>query len=63
MVSALINLQVCAAGQRHLHFDQHFPIADTRDRDFLDLYIFFAVKDGRRHLAVHSELPPHELPG
>ena len=57
VVSALVNLEIGAAGQRDLHFDQNFALADARDGYSFNLQIFFAVQDGSCHFSVHCLLP------
>ncbi len=63
VIATLVDLQVGAAGQGDLHFDQYFPVAYPRDGHFFNLYVLFAIEDGRCHLSVHARLPSHELPG
>ena len=63
MIATLVDLQIGTAGQRDLHFDQHFTIANPRDGHSFNLHVLFAIEDGRCHLSVHVLLPSHELPG
>ena len=63
VIAALVDLQVGAAGQGDLHFDQYFPIAHARDGHSFNLYVLFAIEDGSCHLSVHARIPSHELPG
>ena len=63
VIAALVDLQVGAAGQCDLHFDQYFPIANPRDGHSFNLHVLFAIEDGGCHLSVHARLPSHELPG
>ena len=53
MISPLVDLEIGAAGQGHLHLDQHFPVPHPRDGYFLNLYVLFTVEDSGRHLSVH----------
>src|SRR6185437_3828699 len=58
MRSLLPHLQVCSAGQRHLHADQHFVLAEFRYPDALDLQVLAAVQNRCGH---HShEISRHE---
>ena len=63
MVAALVDLQVGAAGQRHLDLDQDLAFAHARNRDLFDLDVLFAIEDRRRHFSVHFEFPSQALPG
>src|SRR5216684_2430677 len=63
MIAALIHLQVRAAGKRHVDLHQNFAVTHAWDRHPFNLDVFFAVKNGRRHLAIHSWCPSHALPG
>ena len=44
VIAALIHLQIRAASESHLHFDEHFALSHARDGHSFDLEIFFAVK-------------------
>ena len=57
VVAALVDFQVSAAGQRHLHFDQNFALAHARDGHFFNLQVFFAVQDGSGHFPIHFWFP------
>ena len=63
MVAALVDLQVGAAGQRHLYLDQHFALFQLGDRHLLDFDVLFAVEDRRRHVVRSRYLSFHKLPG
>src|SRR5438552_14407888 len=51
MIAALINFQIGAAGQRDLHFDQHFSLANAGDGHPFNFHVLFAVEDSCRHLS------------
>ena len=53
VIAALINLEVGAAGERHLHLDQHLALFHARDGYSFNFQIFFAVQDGSRHFSIH----------
>ena len=68
VVAALIDLEIGAAGESDLDFDQHFALFHARDGHSFNLEIFFAVQDGGRHFSVHCLLPSQDsrfqvLPG
>src|SRR4029077_17062637 len=46
VIAALVHLEVGAAGQGDLNFDENLAIADAWDGYFFDLEVFFAVQDG-----------------
>ena len=53
VVAPLVHLQVGAAGECNLHFDEDLAVTDAGDGDFFDFQIFFAVQDGSGHFSVH----------
>ena len=55
VIAALVDLEVSAAGERDLDFDQDFALFHAGDGNFFDLQIFFAVEDGSRHFSIHFE--------
>ena len=63
MISALVDLKIGAAGERHLHLDEYFTFTDGRNRDLLNLYVLFTVEDSGCHVSIHSASPSHMLPG
>src|SRR5437773_1754838 len=54
VIAALVHLEIGAASQGDLNFDENLAIADARDGYFFDLEVFFAVQDGGSHFSVHS---------
>ena len=54
VIAALVHLEIGAASQGDLNFDENLTIADARDGYFFDLEVFFAVQDGGGHFSVHS---------
>src|SRR6266852_8486226 len=63
VIAPLIHLQIRAASEGHVDLHQNFAVTHAWDRHFFNLDVFFAVKDGSRHLAIHSWCPSHALPG
>ncbi len=63
VVAALVDLQIGAAGERDLDFDQNLAITNARDWYFFDLQIFFAVQDGSGHFSVHCGFLPNYYSG
>ena len=61
VIAALVHLQIGAAGQRHLHFNQHLAVFDARDGYSFNLEIFFAVQHGSRHFSIHCGVPSPAL--
>jgi hypothetical protein len=53
VVAALINLEIGAAGESDLYFDEDLSLLDARDGHTFNLEIFFAVQDGGGHFSVH----------
>ena len=53
VVAALINLEIGAAGEGDLYFDENLTLLDSRDRYSFNFEIFFAVQDGGGHFSVH----------
>src|SRR5579864_1687125 len=53
VIPALIDLEIGAAGERDLDFDEELAIAHVGDGNLLDLHVLFAVEDGCGHLASH----------
>jgi len=49
VVTALVNLQVGAAGERGLDADADFAGLERRRRDFFNLDFFLPVQDGGFH--------------
>jgi len=43
VIPPLVHLQISAAGEGDLHFDQDFSVRHSRDRNFFDLDVLFAV--------------------
>ena len=62
VIAALVDLEIGAAGQRDLDFDQNLAVTDARNRYFFDLEVFFAVQDGSGHFSVHCGFPSTLLP-
>ena len=54
VIAPLVHLEIGAASQGDLNFDENLAIADARDGYFFDLEVFFAVQDGGSHFSVHS---------
>ena len=68
VVATLIHLEVGAAGESDLDFDEYFTLFHAGNRHSFNLEIFFAVQDGGRHFSVQCELPSQDsrfrvLPG
>ena len=63
VITALVDLQVGAASERDLHFDQDLTFPHAGNGHLLDLYVFLAVQDGSRHFSIHFEHPSQALPG
>ena len=63
VVSALVDLQIRATGERDVNLDENFAVANAWNGNLLDLDILFSVEDCRRHLSVHSQIPSLTLPG
>jgi hypothetical protein len=53
VVSALIDLEIGAAGERDLDFDEKLAIAYVRDGNLLNLHVLFAIEDGCGHFSSH----------
>src|SRR5581483_3346695 len=56
VISALVNLQVGAAGERNLYLDQHLAGIHPRDGHSFNLHVLLAIEDGCCHLSVHARL-------
>src|SRR5579864_3959432 len=63
VIAALVHLEISAAGQRDLYFDQNLAVSYTRDGYFFNFQIFFAVQDGSCHFSIHCGFPSQTLPG
>jgi hypothetical protein len=55
MISTAKDLDVGAAGQRHLHSYENVSAIDCRNGYRLYLQVFLAVKHGSHHVAVHYD--------
>ena len=53
VISPLIHLEISAAGQRDLDFDEDFAILDEGNGNFFNFDVLFTVEDGCCHLSVH----------
>jgi hypothetical protein len=63
VVAALVHLEISAAGQGDLDFDQNLAVSHARDGYFFDFEVFFAVQDGSGHFSIHCGFPSSYLRG
>src|SRR5438477_2630758 len=63
MIAALINLQIRAASEGYLDFDEYLAFGQAGYRYLFNLDVLFSVEDCGCHFSVHSSFPSHELPG
>src|SRR5581483_11816987 len=62
VISALVDLEVRAAGEGDLNLNKNLTLADTRDGYLFNLYVLFTVEDGCRHMSVHANSLPSGCP-
>src|SRR6185369_2709965 len=63
VISALIDLEIGTTGQCDVDLDKDLAIANTWNRNLLDLNVLFTVEDCSCHLSVHSAIPSLTPPG